>query len=136
MIKVYISGVFDLFHIGHVNVLEKAKALGDWLIVGVNTDECLEGYGKCAIIPYEQRKQIIGALRCVDEVIPHNSRAERVPGDIRAIGPDWHSLEPKCANQMMTADLEAAEGQKLVIIPRTPDISTTIIRETIIRNSL
>ena len=133
MIKVYISGTFDLFHVGHVNVLERAKGLGDFLIVGVNTDECLEGYGKRAIIPYEQRKRIICEIRCVDEVIPHNSRAERVPGDIRVIGPDWHSIEPKCANQMITAGAEAADGQKLVIIPRTPGISTTIIRERILR---
>lgn len=132
MIKVYISGTFDLFHIGHVNVLERAKSLGDWLIAGVNTDECLAGYGKRATIPYEQRKQIVSALRCVDEVIPHNDRSEQVPGDIRAIGPDWHSIEPKCANQMITANTETTEGQKLIILPRTPDVSTTAIKAKIL----
>jgi cytidyltransferase-like protein len=69
MKKVYTSGVFDLFHVGHVSVLNKAKQFGDYLIVGVHSDEDVESYKRTPIISCEQRCEIIRNIKCVDEVI-------------------------------------------------------------------
>ena len=69
MKKVYTSGVFDLFHVGHVSVLNKAKQFGDYLIVGVHSDEDVESYKRTPIISCEQRCEIIRNMKCVDEVI-------------------------------------------------------------------
>ncbi|PCI60917.1 MAG: glycerol-3-phosphate cytidylyltransferase [Gammaproteobacteria bacterium] len=69
MTIVYTSGVFDLFHVGHLSVLKKAKAFGDYLIVGVHSDEDVESYKRSPIIPCEQRCEIIRNISCVDEVI-------------------------------------------------------------------
>lgn len=69
MTRVYTSGVFDLFHVGHLSVLKKAKEFGDYLIVGVHSDEDVESYKRSPIIPLEQRCEIIRNIKCVDEVI-------------------------------------------------------------------
>ena len=69
MIIGYTTGVFDMFHIGHLNLLCRAKDLCDYLIVGVSTDECVESYKHhVPMIPYEQRAAIVAAIRFVDEV--------------------------------------------------------------------
>ena len=69
MKRVYTSGVFDLYHVGHLSVLKKAKKFGDYLIVGVHSDEDVESYKRSPIIPCEQRCEIIRNIKCVDEVI-------------------------------------------------------------------
>lgn len=69
-IRVFTSGSFDLFHIGHLNILEKSAALGDELIVGVSTDELIEKYkGMKPIIPFEQRFRIVSSIKCVSKVV-------------------------------------------------------------------
>ena len=67
---VYTAGVWDLFHIGHLRFLEKCKALGDYLIVAVLTDEAAALYKRKPIIPFEERIEIVRAISCVDEAIP------------------------------------------------------------------
>ena len=70
----YTTGVYDMFHIGHLNVLKRAKELCEYLIVGVSTDELVESYKhKKPIIPFEERAEIVKAIRYVDEVVPQTS---------------------------------------------------------------
>ena len=92
---VFTSGSFDLFHIGHLNILEKSAALGDELVVGVSTDELILEYkGMKPIIPFEERIRIIGSLKCVSKVVKQTKLTEiaqlqREDIDIVTIGDDW-----------------------------------------------
>ena len=77
MKRVFTSGSFDLFHIGHLNILEKSAALGDELIVGVSTDELIEHYkGMKPIIPFEQRFRIVQSIKCVTKVVKQTKLTE------------------------------------------------------------
>ena len=70
----YTTGVYDMFHIGHLNIIRRAKEQCEYLIVGVSTDECVQSYkNKTPIIPYEERAAIVQAIRYVDEVVPQTS---------------------------------------------------------------
>lgn len=82
MITVVTYGTFDLFHIGHLRLLERAAALGDRLVVGVSTDEFTREKGKTSIQPYEERVRIVAALRVVDAVFPEKSWDQK-PRDIK-----------------------------------------------------
>lgn len=88
-------GTFDMFHIGHLNLLKRLKEMGNKLIVGVSTDEFNDGKGKKCLIPYDQRAAIVQAIEYVDLVIPENTweqkRADiiKYKVDIFAIGADW-----------------------------------------------
>ncbi|NHC60261.1 adenylyltransferase/cytidyltransferase family protein [Paenalcaligenes suwonensis] len=116
-------GTFDLFHIGHLNLLKKLKGLGDELIVGVSTDEFNEEKGKSTIIKFEDRLSIVESIKCVDIVIPENSWDQKEKDiqnynvSIFGIGDDWQgkfdNLKTLC---------------EVVYIPRTTGISTTAIK--------
>lgn len=75
--RIYTVGTYDLFHIGHLRLLQAARALGDFLIVGVDTDELCGRIGKRPVIPFGERFEIIKSLRCVDIVIPQYNREDR-----------------------------------------------------------
>lgn len=129
---VYVAGAFDLFHLGHLNYLEQAAALGDRLIVGVMTDEFRQwGSGEVPILPIYHRLRIIAALSCVDFALPINSMKDEEQGlvftgvTIRGISPTygWHPEHIPLRKRM------EAIGIKYVAIPRTPNISTTTIKE-------
>jgi cytidyltransferase-related domain len=116
-------GTFDLFHIGHLNLLNRLRALGDRLIVGVSTDEFNLIKGKKTVIPYSDRSKIVGALRCVDEVFPENSWDQK-RGDIArfgaaifGMGHDWEGhfddLRDVC---------------DVVYLPRTDSVSSTELK--------
>lgn len=126
MKKVITYGTFDLFHLGHVNLLKRARALGDQLIVGLSTDEFNQQKGKTTLVPYSHRLEILKACRYVDEVIPENNW-EQKPQDlldnqinIFVIGDDWQGkfdhLKEHC---------------QVVYLPRTADISSTAMKEAI-----
>lgn len=95
----YTTGVFDLFHIGHLNILKRAKENCDELIVGVNTDELVLSYkSKSPIIPFKDRIEIIRSLKCVDKVLPVINRDKisqylDIKYDILFVGDDWKGSE-------------------------------------------
>lgn len=119
-------GTFDLFHIGHLNMLQRLRALGDKLIVGVSSDAFNEIKGKKSIFSYDERAQIVAALSCVDLVIPEHSWQQKQQDiqehqvDIFGIGSDWQGkfdeLETMC---------------QVVYLPRTPTISTTELKKSL-----
>jgi len=99
MIIGYTSGVFDLFHIGHLNLLKKAKENCDYLIVAVSTDELVKEYkNKTPVISFEERKSIVEAIRYVDKVIPQTNRDKistynSLKFDVMIVGDDWKDSE-------------------------------------------
>jgi glycerol-3-phosphate cytidylyltransferase len=117
-------GTFDMFHIGHLKLLERLSKLGDKLIVAVSTDEFNEIKGKKTIIPYSQRAEIVGAIKYVDKVIPENDWAQKVDDikkydvDIFAMGHDWEGKFD-----------ELQEHCEVVSLPRTEGISSTDLKQ-------
>lgn len=116
-------GTFDLLHIGHVQILERARNLGDRLIVGVSSDEFNEIKGKKSVFPYEQRAQILRTLRYVDDVFPEHNWGQK-EGDILkynakvfVMGHDWEGKFD-----------ELKSSCEVVYLPRTDGISTTEIK--------
>ena len=91
----YTTGVFDLFHVGHLNILKRSKELCDYLIVGVSTDELVKDYkNKTPVIPYEERKAIVEAIRYVDKVVAQKNRDKiaaykQFHYDVLFVGDDW-----------------------------------------------
>ena len=132
-IKVFTSGSFDLFHIGHLNILERSAALGDELIVGVSTDELIQYYkGMPPIIPFEQRFRIIASLKCVTKVVKQVKLTEiaqlqREEIDIVTIGDDWENKYLEGLEWM-----KQQPDKKVFYFPYTPSISTTSIKKKII----
>lgn len=119
-------GTFDLFHVGHLNLLQRLRGLGDRLVVGVSTDEFNAVKGKKTVVPYQHRAAIVAALRQVDAVFPEQDWAQkradviREQADIFAMGDDWvgkfDDLRDVC---------------EVIYLPRTPDVSTTEIRQLV-----
>ena len=126
MKRVLTYGTFDLLHYGHINLLKRAKALGDYLIVAVSTDDFNELKGKKAYHNYENRKMMLEAVRYVDLVIPEENWEQKIDdvkkyqADVVVMGSDWAGsdrfdyLKDYC---------------ELVYLPRTEGISTTKIKK-------
>lgn len=131
---VYTSGSWDLFHVGHLNVLEKSKALGDRLVVAVSTDELIKEYkGVAPTIPYADRFRIIEALTCVDVVVKQTvltdiGQLEKYQVDVVTIGDDWKGRYLEGLEWMK-------EHGEVVYLPYTEGVSTTGIKRNIIENS-
>lgn len=121
----YTTGVFDLFHIGHLNLLKAAAGLCDKLIVGVTTDEVAYLHkGRFPVIPYEQRIEIIKSLDCVASAIPQNctdkmDALSKLHFDVVFVGDDWKGNE--------TWECYELNGLNVMYLPYTEDISTTRI---------
>ena len=126
MKRILTYGTFDMFHIGHLNLLRRAKKLGDYLIVGVSSDDfnCLKG--KETLISFNDRKEIIKAIRYVDLVIEESSWEQKIEDikkynvDIFVMGDDWNKkfdfLKKYC---------------EVIYLPRTENISTTILKNNL-----
>lgn len=127
----YTVGTFDLFHIGHLNLLKQAKEYCDYLIVGVHSDEWVfECKNRNTIIPYEDRAQIVSAIRYVDEVVKNESRSKieawnRYHFDVAFIGDDWKGTE---VWNKIEEELKE-RGCDTIYVPYTKGISTTDIRK-------
>lgn len=125
MRRVITYGTFDLLHYGHINILKRAKALGDYLIVGVSTDEFnWNQKNKKCYFAYEQRKALVEAVRYVDLVIPETSWEQKKNDvheyhiDTFVIGDDWEGK----------FDFLKDDGVDVVYLPRTPEISSSQIK--------
>ena len=122
--RIYTSGCFDLFHYGHLNILENSKKLCEHLIVGVSTDELiLESKGKKPVIPFEERAKIISSIKFVDEVIPQKDKnkqkvVDEYQIDAISVGDDWRGKYPPVSCEM-------------VYFPYTPSVSSTILKDTL-----
>lgn len=130
----YTTGVYDLFHIGHLNLLRKAKAQCDYLIVGVSTDDLVEYKGKRSVIPFEERKEIVGAIKYVDEVVTQENMDKlgawkKYHFDVMFVGDDWKGTDKW---NKIEADLKEV-GAEVVYFPYTKGTSSTLINETLIR---
>ena len=134
---VYISGTWDLFHVGHLRAIEAASRLGDKLVVGVTTDEFAASYKTSPpVIPFIQRRAIVAALRCVDAAVPTRFPLDIVPMveygvTIRAVGPDYGGGNRQPHGHIETIEWMRDQGIGIVHIPRTPDVSTTLIKDRI-----
>lgn len=119
-------GTFDMFHIGHLNLLQRLRELGGKLIVAVSTDDFNALKGKKTLVPYEQRAQIVSAIKGVDLVIPEENWEQKIDDirrlgvDIFAMGNDWEGkfdfLSPYC---------------EVIYLPRTEEISSTEIKKSL-----
>ena len=127
----YTTGVFDMFHIGHLNILKRAKEQCEYLIVGVSTDEVVKTYkNKCPIIPFEERMEIVASIRYVDKVVPQTSMNKmeaynELHFDALFHGSDWKGSD--MYNQIIN-EFEQV-GVDVVFLPHTDGISSTLIRE-------
>lgn len=135
-VRVFTSGSFDLFHIGHLNILEKSALLGDELIVGVSTDELIQHYkGMPPIIPFEQRMRIVSSIKCVTKVVKQVklteiTQLERENIDIVTIGDDWKDKYLEGLEW-----IKQQPGKRVVYFPYTPGVSTTGIKKRIIEST-
>lgn len=127
----YTTGVFDMFHIGHLNILEKASALCETLIVGVTTDElCYNRKNKYPIIPQDDRVKILKAIRYVDKVVLQTNmdkvNAVKEYGcDVVFVGSDWKGTPTWRQYEKQFAEL----GCSVVYLDHTDGISSSILRE-------
>jgi glycerol-3-phosphate cytidylyltransferase len=127
MMRVITFGTFDVFHTGHLSILERASSHGNYLMVGVSTDDLNRSKkGRLPIYSQDERIRIVRALRCVDEAFFEESLEEKERyvierrADVLVMGDDWRGkfdwLEPRC---------------EVIYLPRTPAISTTAVIEKI-----
>lgn len=132
MVIGYTSGVYDLFHIGHLNLLRNAKGMCDKLIVGVTTDELVSYKNKKSVIPHNERMEIVRANQYVDSVVPQEDMDKfemwkKLKYDVMFVGDDWYNT-PKWE------ELEAKfkeVGVRIVFFPYTKGTSSTLLNETL-----
>ena len=132
MIIGYTSGVYDLFHIGHLNLLRNAKNMCDKLIVGVTTDELVSYKNKKAVIPHNERMEIVRAIQYVDAVIPQENMDkfemwEKIKFDVMFVGDDWYNT-PKWEE---IENKFKAVGVRIIYFPYTKGTSSTLINQTL-----
>jgi len=126
---VYTSGTFDMLHVNHLKMIEYARALGDILIVGVNTDELVASYKSMPIIPFEQRIALMKAIKGPDIVIPqksldHKDKVDKLHFDIFVVGDDW----------VGKYDYLKEQGIDVVYFPYGDGISSTSLKKRIYNN--
>ena len=128
----YTTGVYDLFHIGHLNLLKNAKGMCDKLIVGVTVDELVAYKGKKAMIPFEDRIEIVRSIKYVDAAVPQYDMnkleaCKKLGASYLFVGDDWYGTEKWKAYEKEFA----AEGIKIIYFPYTKGISSTQISKAL-----
>ena len=129
----YTTGVFDTFHIGHLNILRRAKEQCEYLVVGVSTDELVQNYkNKKPIIPFEERKQILEAIKYVDKVIPQTNMNkfeawEKEKFNVIFHGDDWKNSDLYKENERKLSTV----GVEFVYFEYTKGTSSTILTQAI-----
>lgn len=131
--KGYTSGVYDMFHIGHLNLLRRAKEQCEILVVGVTTDELALYKNKEPIVCYEERKQIIESIKYVDEVVPQENMdklkaCKKYGIDVIFVGNDWQGTEKWNKIEEELSEINAS----VVYFPYTDGTSSTILREKLL----
>ena len=132
MIIGYTTGVYDLFHIGHLNLLKNAKGMCDKLIVGVTVDELVAYKGKKAMIPFEDRIEIVRSIKYVDAAVPQHdmdklAACKKLGARILFVGDDWYATEKW---QEYEKEFEK-EGIRIIYFPYTKGVSSTRISEAL-----
>ncbi|SEL70872.1 choline-phosphate cytidylyltransferase/glycerol-3-phosphate cytidylyltransferase [Colwellia chukchiensis] len=133
MILGYTTGVFDLFHVGHVNLLRNAKGMCDKLVVGVTTDELVSYKNKKSVISFEERMEVVRSCRYVDAVIPQEdmdkyTQWQKVKFDVMFVGDDWFKTE----KWQQIDEKFKAEGVRVVYFPYTKGTSSTLINNVLL----
>tara|TARA_B110000438_G_C15593668_1_gene554989 strand:+ start:168 stop:593 length:426 start_codon:yes stop_codon:yes gene_type:complete len=128
----YISGVFDLFHIGHLNILINSKSMCDQLIVGVTVDDLVAYKNKKAVIPYQERLEIVRSIKYVDATIAQESMDkfkiwEKLKFDVLFVGDDWFETEKWKGIEEQFKEV----GVKVVYFPYTKSTSSTVLNEAL-----
>ncbi len=132
MVIGYTTGVFDLFHIGHLNLLRNAKSLCDKLIVGVSIDELVKYKNKKPVIKFEERIEIVRSCKYVDLAVPQDSMDKidalnRYKFNLMFVGDDWYKTKKWSS---IDQDFES-RGVRIVYLPYTQSTSSTLINETL-----
>lgn len=128
----YTTGVFDMFHIGHLNLLKRAKEKCEYLIVGVTTDELVSYKNKKVIVPQTERIAIVGSIFCVDKVVSQSNMNkmeawEKYRFDAMFVGSDWKGTETWNSLEKQFATV----GVDIVYFPYTTSTSSTKLREVL-----
>lgn len=134
MVIGYTTGVFDLFHIGHLYLLKNAKKMCDTLVVGVTTDELALYKGKKPVIPFEERAEIVRSCKYADLVVPQNNMdkvraCKMLNASVLFVGEDWYGTE-KWENYEKEL---AKEGVRVIYLPRVQEHSSTEVAEKCIK---
>lgn len=128
MVIGYTTGVYDLFHVGHLNLLKNAKAMCDKLIVGVTVDELVSYKGKSAVIPFDERIEIVRSCRYVDAVVPQYdmdkvTACKKLGASMLFVGDDWYNTDKWNEYEAALAEI----GVKVIYFPYTKSVSSTRI---------
>ena len=134
MIIGYTTGVYDLFHIGHLNLLRNAKGMCDKLIVGVTVDELVTYKGKNCVIPYSERSEIVRNIKFVDAVVPQYNMdkitaCKKLKANVLFVGDDWYETDKWREFEKELND----NNIKVVYFPYTKGTSSTILNDTLKR---
>lgn len=134
MVIGYATGVFDLFHVGHLNMLKNAKNMCDKLIVGVTVDELVAYKHKKSVIPFEERIEIVRSIEYVDVAIPQTTMNkfdawQKLRFDVMFVGDDWYGSEKWEKYEKQFNEV----GVKIIYFPYTKGTSSTLINETLMK---
>lgn len=134
MVIGYTTGVYDLFHIGHLNLLRNAKAMCDKLIVGITTDELVSYKNKKSVIQFSERMEIVRSIKYVDAVIPQEDMDKfetwkKLKFDVMFVGDDWYNTDKWESIEKQFTDV----GVRIVYFPYTKGTSSTLLNDVLIK---